>query len=100
MTQDELAQKIGAIKQTVSKRECGIYSPTFNVLIEICNLLHTTPNELLLVDTKWLEWKEENIKKRVVLLIIWQTISISLKIYEQMQIYVHKTAIQKENYFI
>ena len=61
ITQEELANSIGAIKQTVSKIERGVYSPTFKVLIDICNALSTTPNELLLNDTEWLEWREENI---------------------------------------
>ncbi|MBC1289142.1 helix-turn-helix transcriptional regulator [Listeria welshimeri] len=63
ITQEELANRIGAIKQTVSKIERGVYSPTFKVLMDICNALNTTPNELLLVDTEWLEWREESIKR-------------------------------------
>ncbi|MCT1904439.1 helix-turn-helix domain-containing protein [Oceanobacillus sojae] len=60
LTQEELANKVGAIKQTISKIERGVFSPSFSLLVKICNELYTSPNELLLEDSQRLQWVAEN----------------------------------------
>jgi transcriptional regulator with XRE-family HTH domain len=61
ITQDELAEKIGTIKQTVSKIERGVYSPPLKMFYEICEVINASPNQLLYTDSDWSEWREESI---------------------------------------
>lgn len=60
LTQEELANKVGSIKQTISKIERGVFSPSFSLLVKICNELYITPNELLLDDSQRLQWVAES----------------------------------------
>jgi len=57
--QEELANKVGSIKQTISKIERGVFSPSFSLLVKICNELYTTPNELLLEESQRWQWVAE-----------------------------------------
>lgn len=43
LTQAELAKLIGVSSSTVSKYECNIIKPNFNVWIKIANVLNTHP---------------------------------------------------------
>ena len=63
ITQEELGDKIGAIKQTVSKIERGVYSPPLKMLYDICEVLSANPNEILYRDSEWQEWREESVLK-------------------------------------
>lgn len=63
ITQKELAEALGIIEQTVSKIERGIFSPSFSTLLKICEILDTTPNELLLEDSEWKDWKTEQLEQ-------------------------------------
>lgn len=62
ITQKELAESLGIIEQTVSKIERGVFSPSFATLLKICEILDTTPNELLLEDSEWKDWKTEQLE--------------------------------------
>ena len=46
LSQQELADRIGVSKQTVSAIEKGDYNPTINLCIAICKCLNKTLDEL------------------------------------------------------
>lgn len=46
LTQEELAEKVGVSRQTISLIELGKYNPTLNLCIAICKSLDMTLNEL------------------------------------------------------
>ena len=47
MTQEELADKLGVSRQTVSKWETDMVYPEINKLVEICNLFSCSMDELV-----------------------------------------------------
>lgn len=47
MTQEELAEKLGVSRQTVSKWELDAVYPEINKLVELCNLFSCTMDELV-----------------------------------------------------
>lgn len=51
LSQEELAQKCGVSRQTISAIEKGDYNPTINLCISICKILGKTLNDLF--------WEEE-----------------------------------------
>ena len=51
MSQQELADKVGATRQTIGMIEAGKYNPTLNLCISICKALNKTLDELF--------WEEE-----------------------------------------
>lgn len=55
MTQEELAKKVGIIRQTISNIECGISSPSIHVAIAIGHFLNFN----------WTEFFEEEIESVV-----------------------------------
>ena len=46
LSQEELAQKCGVSRQTISAIEKGDYNPTINLCIAICKILGRTLNDL------------------------------------------------------
>ena len=46
LSQEELAQKCGVSRQTVSAIEKGDYNPTINLCISICKILGKTLDDL------------------------------------------------------
>jgi putative transcriptional regulator len=46
MSQQELAEKVGVSRQTISAIEKGDYNPTVNLCIAICRALDKTLNDL------------------------------------------------------
>ncbi len=46
MSQQELAEKVGVSRQTISAIEKGDYNPTVNLCIAICKALDKTLNDL------------------------------------------------------
>lgn len=46
MSQQELADKVGVSRQTISAIEKGDYNPTINLCISICKILGKTLDEL------------------------------------------------------
>ncbi len=46
LSQEELAQKCGVSRQTISAIEKGDYNPTINLCISICKVLNKTLNDL------------------------------------------------------
>lgn len=51
LSQQELAEKVGVSRQTISAIEKGDYNPTINLCISICRILGKTLDELF--------WEEE-----------------------------------------
>ncbi|MBQ3098332.1 MAG: helix-turn-helix transcriptional regulator [Kiritimatiellae bacterium] len=47
LTQEELGERIGVTKQTVSNWESGNITPALDVFLKLVDFFHTTPNELL-----------------------------------------------------
>lgn len=52
LSQEELAQRVGVARQTISLIESGKYNPTLNLCIAICKTLGKTLDELF--------WPEED----------------------------------------
>ena len=52
LSQQELAEKVGVSRQTISAIEKGDYNPTINLCIAICTALGKTLDELF--------WQEES----------------------------------------
>ena len=50
MTQEELAEKLGVSRQTVSKWELDAVYPEINKLVELCNLFSCSMDELVRED--------------------------------------------------
>ena len=46
LSQEQLAEKVGVTRQTISMIESGNYNPTLNLCIEICRALNRTLNDL------------------------------------------------------
>jgi transcriptional regulator with XRE-family HTH domain len=46
MTQKNLADELGIIEQTVSKTERGVFTPSADTIMQVCDALNVTPNEL------------------------------------------------------
>ena len=46
LSQQELAEKVGVSRQTISAIEKGDYNPTVNLCIAICKALNKTLNDL------------------------------------------------------
>lgn len=46
MSQQELADKVGVSRQTISAIEKGDYNPTINLCIAICHAVNKTLNDL------------------------------------------------------
>ncbi len=47
LSQDNLAEQLHITRQAVSKWESGLSTPDIDTLITLCEILGTTPNELL-----------------------------------------------------
>ncbi|MDQ0163457.1 helix-turn-helix transcriptional regulator [Bacillus alveayuensis] len=58
LTQQELAEKTGVTRQTISLIEKGKYNPTLKLCLEICYVLNKTLDELF-----WVERESENDEK-------------------------------------
>lgn len=52
MTQQQLADRIGVAKSVVSYYESGARYPSYDVLVKIARLFHTTTDYLLDIDNK------------------------------------------------
>lgn len=46
LTQQELAEKVGVTRQTISLIEKGKYNPSLNLCLEICYVVNKTLDEL------------------------------------------------------
>ena len=46
MSQQQLAEKVGVSRQTISAIEKGDYNPTINLCISICKVLNKTLDDL------------------------------------------------------
>lgn len=62
MTQKELANKLSRIEQTVSKIERGVFTPSADTIIQLCNALNVTPNELMLENPERQKWQSEKLE--------------------------------------
>ncbi len=52
LTQQQLAEKIGVTRQTISLIEKGKYNPTLKLCLEICYALHKTLDEVFWVEER------------------------------------------------
>jgi putative transcriptional regulator len=50
LTQQQLAEKIGVTRQTISLIEKGKYNPTLKLCLDICYAVHKTLDELFWVE--------------------------------------------------
>lgn len=54
LTQQQLAEKVGVTRQTISLIEKGKYNPTLKLCLEICYVVNKSLDELF-----WVERKEK-----------------------------------------
>lgn len=52
ISQQQLAEKVGVSRQTISAIEKGDYNPTINLCISICKVLEKTLDELFWEENK------------------------------------------------
>ena len=85
LTQDEMSERLNISPKTVSKWECGKGLPDVSIMVDLCNLLSVSVNELLIgehidkkdymekAEQKLLDMQEEKIKsdKRLLNIEIW-----------------------------
>ena len=80
LSQEEVAEKLGVTRQTISKWETNESTPDLNKIVPICNLYDITTEELL--TDKIIEKKENNKVKNQSLKLIDSIIStIALLLY-------------------
>ncbi|MBC1639997.1 helix-turn-helix transcriptional regulator [Listeria welshimeri] len=58
-TQKEFADLLEMNYQNYSKMERGVYTPSLEKLLEICDILYITPNDLLLEGREFEDYKKE-----------------------------------------
>ena len=52
LTQQQLAERVGVTRQTISLIEKGKYNPTLKLCLEICYVVNKSLNELFWIDRK------------------------------------------------
>lgn len=62
MTQKNLADELGIIEQTVSKIERGVFTPSADTIMQVCDVLNVTPNELMLDNPEMQQWQSERLE--------------------------------------
>lgn len=63
MKQKEMAELLEMNHQNYSKLERGLYTPSLEKLLEICDILYLTPNDLLLEGKTYDDYKKETFEK-------------------------------------
>jgi len=58
LTQQQLADKIGVTRQTISLIEKASYNPTLKLCLDICHALHKTLDEVFWVEKENNEYEE------------------------------------------
>ncbi|WP_019152627.1 helix-turn-helix transcriptional regulator [Robertmurraya massiliosenegalensis] len=58
LTQQQLAEKIGVTRQTISLIEKGKYNPTLKLCLEICYAVHKSLDEVFWIEEE--EFKNED----------------------------------------
>lgn len=91
MKQTEMAQLLEMNYQNYSKMERGVYVPSLDKLIEICEILCLTPNDLLLEGREIDELKKETFEKLDDSIV---EIAETMKIVEELRA---KAAIAREH---
>lgn len=61
--QTEMADILKMNYQNYSKMERGVYQPSLEKLLEICDTLHLTPNDLLLEGRNFDDFKKEHLEE-------------------------------------
>lgn len=62
LTQKDLADELGIIEQTVSKIERGVFTPSADTIMQVCDALNVTPNELMLDNPEMQKWQSERLE--------------------------------------
>ena len=57
LTQQQLADKVGVTRQTISLIEKGKYNPSLKLCLQICYAVNKTLDELFWLDEE--EWKDD-----------------------------------------
>ena len=66
LTQSELADKIGITNRAVSKWECGISMPDSSIMLELCDILGISVNELLCGEVIDMENREKEMENKII----------------------------------
>lgn len=62
ITQKDLAAKIGTIEQTISKIERGVFTLSVETIMQFCNALNVTPNELRIDNPEMQKWHSNRLE--------------------------------------
>lgn len=65
MTQKNLADELGIIEQTVSKIERGVFTPSADTIIQVCDVLNITPNKFMLNNPANQQWQSERLEHSI-----------------------------------
>lgn len=79
-TQNELAKKLGISNRAVSKWETGKSMPDVSIMIELCEILNITVNELLCGKELTVTEEELESKRNVISMIMYKNKYLSFKI--------------------
>lgn len=60
LTQQQLAEKVGVTRQTISLIEKGKYNPTLHLCLNICYAVHKTLDEIFWIDKEGEENEKNN----------------------------------------
>lgn len=63
LKQTEFAELLSMNYQNYSKMERGVYTPSLDKVLEICETLQITPNDLLLEGREFDDYKQETLEK-------------------------------------
>lgn len=66
ISQEELAEKIGVSRQSVSKWECAEAYPEMDNILKLCKIFHCKINDLVTSDTIDIDSLDENVKMSIV----------------------------------
>lgn len=58
LTQQQLAEKIGVTRQTISLIEKGKYNPTLKLCLDICYVVNKTLDEVFWIEREEKKWKK------------------------------------------
>ena len=66
ISQEDLAEKVGVSRQSISKWECGTAYPEMDNIIKLCNIFHCKINDLVHINSEEFESLDQEIKMSVV----------------------------------
>ena len=101
LNQKEFAELLEMNYQNYSKMERGVYTPSLDKLLDICDILYLTPNDLLLEGRDFDDYKKETLEKLDASII---EIASTMKTFEEIRAKALRAKIKgqekKERYYL